>query len=981
TAPTLVISPNTKILTRGDTLRFAITSGGTPPYNWTSGNTSIATINASSGLLTAVGRGATTISVVDSFGFTATSGSISVNDVRATLPDTSVGLGNTIDLPLSVEDLSGLGIYSYETRIAYDSTIVKFAGILTTGTMSSAFTVTYKDTLDTLRVAAAGSAALVGSGTLLKLQFTPAPGAVIGNFSALNFTRFRFNETSATTPTATTINGRLSIGNLPPGAPTATAATGTSQTGFTANWNAVTGATSYRLDVSSDNFTTFVTGYSNLTVAGTSQSVTGLAAGTTYSYRVRAVNTGGTSANSNAISVTTTPSAPSTPVAAAASNITATGFTANWNAAASATSYQLDVSSDNFITFVSGFNSFGVSGTSQNVTGLLPGTAYSYMVRAVNAGGTSGNSNVISVTTTVLPPGAPILNSPADSAKGVPTTITLSWDSTAGATTYHLQVATDSAFTKIVADQVSLTVRSFSVTGLLNGTNYFWHVSASNAGGAGPFSVARIFTTVVAPPIAPVLISPSDSAKGVPTTLVLTWSKPAGATTFRLQVAMDAAFSALAFDDSTIVDTTKQVGPFGNDSTYFWRVRAKNTGGTSAFSVIRSFKTIAGLPAVPTLFAPNDGATGVAISPTLQWMRSALATSYRVQVSQNSSFTIMVFEDSTVADTARQVGPLATSTTYFWRVSAKNSGGASAFSTSRNFTTIFGEPTLIAPPNGAANITLTPTLSWTASSGATSYHVQLSTVSSFASIVTEDSAVAGTSKTVGPLASGTTYFWRVRARNAGATSAFSSVGSFTTITPPAVPTLLSPTEGATNQPTTLTLIWRPSFNASTYHLQISTASDFSSTVTDQSALADTSFTIVGLQKSTLHFWRVRASNAAGASSFSPTRQFTTGIATSVELTENGIPTTFYLSQNYPNPFNPSTKFEIHIANLGMVTLKIYNVLGNEIATLMNGDFVPGIYRVTWKADNLPSGMYFYRLNVLSKSNERWTATKKLLLIK
>ncbi|MBI3787269.1 MAG: T9SS type A sorting domain-containing protein, partial [Ignavibacteriales bacterium] len=240
---------------------------------------------------------------------------------------------------------------------------------------------------------------------------------------------------------------------------------------------------------------------------------------------------------------------------------------------------------------------------------------------------------------------------------------------------------------------------------------------------------------------------------------------------------------------------------------------------------------------------------------------------------------------------------------------------------------------------------------------------------------------AGTSKTVGPLASGTTYFWRVRARNAGAASAFSSVGSFTTITPPSVPTLLSPAEGATNQPTTLTLIWRPSFNASTYHLQISTASDFSSTVTDQSGLADTSSTVTGLQKSTLHFWRVRASNAAGASAFSPTRQFTTGIATSVELTENGIPTTFYLSQNYPNPFNPSTKFEIHIANLGLVTLKIYNVLGNEIATIMNGDFVPGIYRVTWKADNLPSGMYFYRLNVLSRSNERWTATKKLLLIK
>ncbi len=89
-----------------------------------------------------------------------------------------------------------------------------------------------------------------------------------------------------------------------------------------------------------------------------------------------------------------------------------------------------------------------------------------------------------------------------------------------------------------------------------------------------------------------------------------------------------------------------------------------------------------------------------------------------------------------------------------------------------------------------------------------------------------------------------------------------------------------------------------------------------------------------------------------------------------------IPLDFKLSQNYPNPFNPSTTLTFVIGHSSFVTLKIYDVLGKEVATLINEEKPAGTYEVTWNAGNLPSGVYFYQLKAGS-----YSATKKLLLLK
>ena len=90
----------------------------------------------------------------------------------------------------------------------------------------------------------------------------------------------------------------------------------------------------------------------------------------------------------------------------------------------------------------------------------------------------------------------------------------------------------------------------------------------------------------------------------------------------------------------------------------------------------------------------------------------------------------------------------------------------------------------------------------------------------------------------------------------------------------------------------------------------------------------------------------------------------------------GSPKEFFLSQNYPNPFNPSTQIQFSIAQAGFVTLKVYDMLGREVATLVHQDLTPSSYSVRWNASNIASGVYFYRLQ--SGSN---VETRKLLLMK
>ncbi|MCX6134195.1 MAG: fibronectin type III domain-containing protein [Ignavibacteriales bacterium] len=769
----------------------------------------------------------------------------------------------------------------------------------------------------------------------------------------------------------------------PPGAPTPTSpADNTTGVGTTPTlaWTSPAGATRYRLQLSTSS-TFNPTILDDDALASPSRQVGPLSNNTAYYWRVSAANDGGTSSFSTTFSFTTVLAGPPTPSLSSPAN-GSTGIPVNpaltWIASAGAASYTVQVSaSSDFSTILS--TQAGVTATSYGAAGLSANTQYYWRVSATNAGGTSPYSAAFSFTTVVSPPAAPALASPLNGSASVQSNPTLSWNGSSGASSYTLQVSTASDFSSTVVNQSGVTGTSFNVVGLTNNTQYYWRVSATNVGGTSPYSMAFSFTTVVTAPSAPTLASPSNGSVNAPINPGLSWNSSPGADSYNLQLSTASDFSSLHVNQTGITGTSFTAVGLSNSTQYFWRVSATNAGGTSAFSATFSFTTVIAAPGPPTLALPANGATDLSTAPTLSWNSSSGASSYTVQVSTSSGFSSYVLNQSGVTSTFYTLSGLAASTQYFWRVSATNSGGTTAFSTAFSFTTSApapAAPVLSSPANGMKGIRSNPTLSWNAVAGAATYTLQVSLSSNFSSFMFTQSAITATSFDLSGLIQNTQYFWRVSASNPGGTSAWSSVWNFT-IEPvlPTAPTLSAPADGAANLPRLVTFGWAAATNAVAYHLQVSEDPLFSTNILDLRDI--TSLTMsVSFDYNTTYYWRVSAINPGGEGAFSKTRSFSIVRTTGVELFESGLPSEYSLMQNYPNPFNPSTTIRFSIPSSSNVKLAIYDALGNLVHLLVNGRYAPGQYSTTWNASSQPSGVYFYRIQT-----DTFVETRRLVLLK
>jgi hypothetical protein len=643
-------------------------------------------------------------------------------------------------------------------------------------------------------------------------------------------------------------------------------------------WNSAPRSATYRAQLALDSL--FVAPVVDSILTNTALQLTGLQQAVQYYWRVLASNAGGRSAFSAVWSFTTIIAAPQVPTLLSPLN-NGVDLPVNplimWRGVEGATAYRAQLSTDSL--FVSLVLDSTLIDSAVHLTGLQHDTRYYWRASAQNAGGSSGYSLPWQFATVVAPPLPPTPTSPVDSAIDVPTSLTLSWNPSPGATTYHLQLAVDSAFSLLERDLAGLTGTSMSVTMLSNNVLHYWRVSASNVGGTSAYAPTRQFRTIVGGPGVPVALLPANGATSIAVAPVFSWSGAVGATSYNVQVSSFASFASLVKDTLTS-DTTLGFGTLQRDSTYYWRVRAINVSGSSAwFSPPFSFRTIISPPQLPALVAPANGTNSVPVDAVLIWRRSALATVYHIRVSSDSAFATTII-DASYADTTVQVTGLQNDVTYFWRVSASDTGGTSAFSPSWAFTTIVARPALpaaLVPIDHGESLPTALTFTWTHAPRAALYRFQLSTDSLFGSLDV-DSVFADTALHVQALVHGMNYFWRVSASNAGGTSGYTPIRSFTTIilSPPA-PVYIAPPDHAREEPLALICSWRPPSGATSYRFQLATDSLFAALLVD-SLHADTTIALENLSHLTDYYWRVSASNAGGGSGFAGAWRFTTVVA-------------------------------------------------------------------------------------------------------
>ena len=329
-------------------------------------------------------------------------------------------------------------------------------------------------------------------------------------------------------------------------------------------WNAVYGATSYRIYRS----TSRGSGYSLLgTTTATSYTNTGAKAGTTYYYRVKACNDAGLSPYSNIVSgkVKSVTPKPSAPVVKIGNSASSGKPMLTWNAVSGATSYKVyRATSQNGTYSLLGT----VTATSYTNTGAKAGVTYYYKVKAVNSAGESAYSNTVSGRATVT-----TLTMGHSSTSGKPQ---LTWKAVSGAASYKVYRSTSkNGAYSVINTTKALT---YTNTGAALGTTYYYKVEALNASGK-----SMGFSAVVEGKVAPVLAVGYSSVSGKPQ---LTWKAVPGATEYQVyrSTQQNSGYTKINTTTSTsYVNTGAKAG-----TTYYYKIVAVKGTAASDFSNIVS---------------------------------------------------------------------------------------------------------------------------------------------------------------------------------------------------------------------------------------------------------------------------------------------------------------------------------------------------------------------------------------------------------
>jgi len=666
------------------------------------------------------------------------------------------------------------------------------------------------------------------------------------------------------------------------------------------------------------------------TLVDTSYALDSLENATTYYWRISAHNISGESGWSARFGFSTIVALPDTVVAinpADSALVQTDSAFFVWMAASPQVDrywFQIDTSE----AFLAAVIDSSLADTSYTQESLVDGMRYYWTVRAHNNAGWGPFAPVKTFMVDIPPPppATPVLLDPPDGATDLPTSVTLQWLKQADSTGYHLQFGADSTLVLLLVEDSTLVDTSYALDSLEHDTWYYWRISAHNGLGPGQWSMRHSFRTIVDLPDTVVVVSPADSALVLADSASFFW-KTGSPEVDRYWFQIDTLESfPIAFVDSSLTDTSVVHGPLIDGERYYWTVRAHNNAGWGPFAPVRTF-AVTIPPPPPVLLDPLDGVTDLPTSVTLTWMKQGDSTGYRLQLGTDSTFALLLLEDSALVDTSYALDSLENGTMYYWRVSAHNITGTSGWSERFRFRTIADLPdTVVAfsPEDSALVQADSTSFVWgTTSPEVDRYWFQIDTSESFPTAFV-DSSLTDTSVVHGLLIDAERYSWTVRAHNNAGWGPFALVRTFTVDippSPPATPVPLDPPDGAADLPTSLVVTWMngagsarhgrngpaeelimPGKHGSgtkgamkkhlsgdnplesmgidsvTYHLQFSADSTISAVLVEDSTLVDTSYALDSLEHGTTYYWRVSAHNITGTSGWSARFSFRTIVA-------------------------------------------------------------------------------------------------------
>ena len=898
----VTINPKNGIkITKGSLLQFSLSGYVNNPVSWVSSDTSFASIDEN-GLLTAKEIGFVTVTGTESQGLSDATQLIQIlpqnfSDLTVSIPDSNTTQTLTIDLPVRVSDLTGLGVLSAELDLNINASHLTLQDVIPGEITSMWGNPTLNVEGNRIQIASAGTDTLVGAGTLYSLRFK-VNNTFVGTTN-ITINSSSFNEDLS----ATNESSRLSIA----AAPDIQISTDDTELSIGNNIQFTVenmeGTAPYTWQSSDSDIAT---------IDSISGEVTGVSRG---DITIQVFDSNNFTSNSVNVRINDFDAYLDSVQLVYTDTVSIGLFTQDLSSY-SITSYESEFSFDSTkLTFVGA----DIEGTQTETAGLsveVRDTSDIIKIAAAGSNSLSGTNSIINfkfttkesvihsellnidllgftfnepspqvptVTTIpgqllikrIDPPAIPSLQAPTNEAINVDTMVTFSWPPISEADSYTIQLSKNDTFTNPVIDS-TITVSQLNVGSLEFESTYFWRVKAENEGGESGWSVVRSFTTIKEKPEIPVLLSPADGDTEVDTLAQFVWNVSARAESYVLELSSASDFSTIV-SEQTLSDTTTSLGNLSFSTEYSWRVKATNSGGESAYSSVNTFTVKAQDASIPELLSPADNAVDIDTLATLTWNTATGAVNYQLQLSTALDFS-SARNDFETTDTTFEASGLNFETEYFWRVRAFGAVDTSEWSTINSFTTILEKPevpVLLLPEDGDTEVDTLSQFTWRAALSAETYTFQVSSNSNFSTNINEQ-ILSDTTISIGGLAFLETYFWRVKASNSSGESEYSQVNSFMVKAEDAsIPGLLSPENNSQNTMLSPEFIWNVAEGATEYEFQLSSVLDFS-TITEGKIVTDTTFKgSSDLNFESEYYWRVRGIGLADTSDWSNTFTFTT----------------------------------------------------------------------------------------------------------